>query len=135
MLKAYVECALWSSPLPDEGDCSPPMDKRFGPEDLAWETIIAAAIDCEDFMHVLDGETFTADDLAEMADDERMGHCLWLTRNGHGVGFWDGRYPRMGARLTRIAKAMGPCEFYVGDDGKIYMHFSAQRFAFGKESL
>lgn len=26
------------------------------------------------------------------SDDERAGHDFWLTRAGHGAGFWDRRY-------------------------------------------
>lgn len=31
---------------------------------------------------------------------EAVGHDLWLTRNGHGVGFWDRGMGRVGKRLT-----------------------------------
>lgn len=41
---------------------------------------------------------------------ERVGHDLWFTRNGHGVGFWDRPeiYGEENARiLTLMARAMG----------------------------
>jgi hypothetical protein len=61
-----------------------------------------------------DGETFTA--------IERAGHDFWLTRNGHGAGFWDGDWPEdVGERLTAASKTFGECFLYVGDDGRIHL--------------
>jgi hypothetical protein len=50
-----------------------------------------------------------------------VGHDLWLTRNGHGAGFWDRGLGDVGDKLTAIAKRMGSKSLYVGDDGKIYI--------------
>jgi hypothetical protein len=48
-------------------------------------------------------------------------HDFWLTRNGHGAGFWDGDYEEeLGEKLTAICKKMGSIDLYVGDDNKIY---------------
>jgi hypothetical protein len=33
-------------------------------------------------------------------------HDFFLTRNGHGAGFWDGDY-KNGEKLTEIAKSFG----------------------------
>lgn len=39
---------------------------------------------------------------------------LWLTRNGHGVGFWDRGLPEdIADRLTESAKALGYCDLGV----------------------
>lgn len=54
---------------------------------------------------------------------EAIGHDLWLTRNGHGVGFWDRNMGRVGERLTALCghgKAFGPVDAYVGDDELVY---------------
>lgn len=49
------------------------------------------------------------------------GHDFWLTRNGHGAGFWDGDWPEPAATILSVAsRACGEYELYVGDDGKIY---------------
>lgn len=43
-------------------------------------------------------------------DPIQVGHDLWLTRNGHGTGFWDRPeiYGKKNARiLTLMAQAMG----------------------------
>lgn len=56
-------------------------------------------------------------------DEELAGHDFWLTRNGHGAGFWDRSEldkPTQG-RLTKAAHAFGNSDLYVGDDGRIYV--------------
>lgn len=53
--------------------------------------------------------------------DNSEGHDFWLTRAGHGAGFWDGDLPEeLGERLTQASKAAGNREPYIGDDGLIY---------------
>src|SRR4051812_9631888 len=80
--RAYVECALWSS-TDDDGS---PLDDRYGPEDIAPEALASMAEDCRQFQaahrHLYAGGW----------TDERAGHDFWLTRNGHGAGFWDRYY-------------------------------------------
>ena len=42
-------------------------------------------------------------DLTDLA-----GHDFWLTRNGHGAGFWDGDYPESEETiLTDAARTFG----------------------------
>jgi hypothetical protein len=54
---------------------------------------------------------------------EEIGHNLWLTRNGHGTGFWDRGYvEKVSDKLTKCAKELGSLDIYVGDDEKL--HFS-----------
>lgn len=62
-------------------------------------------------------------DLLERIDygPEQAGHDLWLTRNHHGVGFWDRGLGEAGAILTRVADEMGEQYAYVGDDDWIYL--------------
>ena len=41
-------------------------------------------------------------------DMERAGHDFWLTRNGHGAGFWDGDWEqKIGQRATDASKRFG----------------------------
>jgi len=51
----------------------------------------------------------------------QVGHDLWLTRNGHGTGFWDRGLGEVGENLSDIARGMGEKHIYKGDDGKIYI--------------
>lgn len=51
----------------------------------------------------------------------QAGHDFWMTRNGHGVGFWDGDWiePYAG-QLDRLAKSFDQVDLYRGSDGRIY---------------
>lgn len=48
-------------------------------------------------------------------DWEQLGHDLWLTRNGHGVGFWDRGLGELGSDLTKAASAMGEQWLYTAE--------------------
>ena len=52
---------------------------------------------------------------------EQIGHDLWLTRNGHGVGFWDRGLGAQGDSLTAICEALGEVWSYVGDDDQLHI--------------
>jgi hypothetical protein len=53
-------------------------------------------------------------------DDKQLGHDFYLTRNGHGAGFWDRGLGKLGDELTAMADPFGSYELYIGDDGKLY---------------
>ena len=59
-----------------------------------------------------DGTTYSA---------ERAGHDFWLTRNGHGAGYWDRDLGAVGDSLTEKAHDYGDADLYRGDDGLIYV--------------
>lgn len=52
-----------------------------------------------------------------------VGHNIWYTRNGHGVGFWDtSEFEEViGKKMTDVCKKMGGIDSYVGDDGMIHL--------------
>lgn len=100
--KAYVECALWSS-TDDDGE---PLDGH----EVAPDALKSMREDCEDFCQA------NKELLDKAGDDSQNGHDFWLTRNGHGAGFWDRGYGKTGARLTEASKVYGSVTLYVGDD-------------------
>ena len=111
--EAYFTCALWSTNDESTPQGGNPLDDNYGVEDIAPDTLAAMAEDCRAFQ---EGH---GEDIA--ADLGRAGHDFWLTRNGHGAGFWDGDWPEeVGERLTEASKAYGEFDLYVGDDGLIY---------------
>jgi hypothetical protein len=55
------------------------------------------------------------------ADPSQHGYDFWLTRNGHGAGFWDRGYGEAGDKLTAFSEKFGEANLYVGDDGMIYV--------------
>jgi hypothetical protein len=109
-INAYIECALWASS--DDNDT--PLDKNYGIADISSEALETMKADCNAFM---DTPAYR-----EYGDDaERAGYDFWLTRNGHGAGFWDGDWDDFaGSALTAASKAFGECSLYVGDDGLLY---------------
>jgi hypothetical protein len=109
-VRGYIECALWSS---NDGEGTP-LDDDHGPDDIATESIMRMTLDCDAFMseqsHDLEG-----------IEPGQAGHDFWLTRNGHGAGFWDRGLGALGERLSDAAKACGTSDLYIGDDGTIYV--------------
>lgn len=63
---------------------------------------------------------FAAEPHEQLLTDEQAGHDFWLTRNGHGSGFWDRDIGAAGEQLTQAAHKCGECNLYRGDDGRIY---------------
>jgi hypothetical protein len=116
--KAYIDCALWSST--DDND--EPLDA--GNHELSNETITSMIQDCKSFQE--DNETVLAYWYVECGESEdRAGHDFWLTRNGHGAGFWD-RWNsatdegKIGKALTDASHTYESCDLYLGDDDLIY---------------
>lgn len=56
---------------------------------------------------------------------EQVGRDFWLTRNGHGVGFWDRSFvpggAALGQELSTLADSFLPRDAYRGDDGRAYL--------------
>lgn len=105
----YLETMLWA-----ENDGDHPLDSKYSVEDISEELKNKAQKDCDEFRK-------KAGDLLDSLEDTQVAHDFWLTRNGHGAGFWDGDYDKViGAKLTKICKEMGEVQVYVGDDKKIY---------------
>ena len=91
-----------------------PLDANYGLDDISPETLARIISDCEAFQEA------HADDIG--SELERAGHDFWLTRNGHGAGFWDGDWEDdVGQRLTEASDVFGSVDLYVGDDGLIYL--------------
>jgi hypothetical protein len=111
-LDAYVAAALWTSS--DDNDT--PMNELYGAGDLSGELMAQMIDDCTAFL-ARRGDLLRDEDLVY------AGHDFWLTRNGHGAGFWSRPevYGEEEAQaLTAIAESFGPVDLYVGDDGRIY---------------
>jgi len=113
---AYFETALWSSNDESTPEGGEPLDENYGIGDFAPETRKEMIADAKDFQ-----KRFGR--LIESAGGDwgQAGHDFWLTRNEHGVGFWDGDWPEPQAtELSDAARSYGECSLYVGDDGLIY---------------
>ena len=121
-LAAYIECALWSSTDNSRDDGGDPLDRNYSLDDIAPETLAQMRADCEAFTASPEWEAAYADDFWTASQG---GHDFWLTRNGHGAGFWD-RYWRdddgeaHGRALSDLARGFGGFDLYIGDDGRVY---------------
>ena len=148
--KAYVEAALWSSSAelgkcdqcdsgrvtvnPETECCASCGGKVWGTDrsfqdlemevdSIAEQTLDSIVADCAKFQMdnaelLIDGNNLKN---GVYTTDERAGQDFWLTRNGHGCGFWDGDWAEPAAtKLTEASKAFGEVSLYIGDDGLIY---------------
>jgi hypothetical protein len=113
-IDGYITCVLWSSTDESTPSGGYPLDQNYDIDDIAPESRAKMEADCK---------AFIAANLDDIPADRMAGagHDFWLTRNGHGDGFWDGDWPEdSGRRLTDAAHAYGESDLYIGDDGKIY---------------
>lgn len=90
-------------------------------DDCSQELLEAVQQDCTDFQ--------TANkDLLDLAynhptityNEDQAGTDFYLTRCGHGSGFWDRGLDEIGTKLTDASKVYGDVYSYVGDDSQIY---------------
>lgn len=109
-VSGYIACAFWSSTL-DDGT---PFDSSdFTTDDLSAEAWKVIEDDCAAFIF------FNYRKLQRVGTMAQHGHDFWLTRNGHGAGFWDRGYGDIGDDLSDKAKTYGSADLYIGDDGKV----------------
>lgn len=112
--RGYIIAALWT----EEEQLG--ADKSW--TDLAPETLQAMIDDCAKFQR--DNAPLLAVAIYKQfghTNAEYAGQDFWLTRNGHGAGFWDGDLPdEIGDALHEACKQIGETWIYLGDDGRIY---------------
>ncbi len=123
--QAYLIASLWSSTdetNPEQG--GEPLDDNYEIEDIESDTLSEMVDDCTRFQEenaeLLNEENHSTTD-HHYTCEARAGHDFWLTRNGHGCGFWDGDWNEPAAsKLTDAATAFG--EYYItasGDGGQV----------------
>lgn len=122
--RAYIEAALWSSNDESDDEGGEPFSDNYTEYDIAPEAIEQIVEDCKAFQakHVkeiaYENYFYRTDCSVELA----AGHDFWLTRNGHGAGFWDSNWEESaGKAMDDTSKEAGECHLSLGDDGKIYL--------------
>ena len=55
----------------------------------------------------------------------QAGHDYWLTRNGHGAGFWDLGHGAIGDKLTKYCEMCGPAHL---SDGDTQVHYDVDKW-------
>jgi hypothetical protein len=146
IMSGYLEAAIWTEEerLKDEYESNKPSDEYDDPDDYedTTEKIVkqsnqqpsqqfqgfsVADIDPDSRIQAyVDIKKFilTVGDAAasEAIDDQglkRLGMDIWLSRNGHGSGFFDHSYENEEI-LMGTARNLGGVDLYLGDDNKLY---------------
>lgn len=126
--RGYITAALWSSSdtHPQTGN-----DVNLDAEDWEWGEGQEEAMNAEAkrFFDKYQGalERYAEQisyDPSKGTPYDYAGHDLWLTRNGHGAGFWDRGLDELGKRLASYCgwgTEFGEVNLYLGDDLKIYI--------------
>lgn len=125
----YLIAAMWTE-----------QDELNDSTELGEMTLTEAKAECAEFIKRAgslvdlvsgaDGYGSHLDCGTEHPEYAAMGHDLWLTRNGHGVGFWDRAElcaveladgSNLGDALSNVACTMGEQSVCAGDDGLVYI--------------
>ena len=126
-LDQYIATAMWSTNAdhldPEGTGEAGALEDHYSASDLAPETRESMRADLADFIQHADPRALAFWE-AELGAGS-IGHDFWLTRNGHGAGFWD-RFTRgvgqsFGNHLTEKARPYGESYLYAGDDGRLYI--------------
>ena len=99
-IMGYMKCGVWAEEL-ESANCQLSDETR----NRMWD-------DCLKFLE-------KAQDLIPNNQWEQAGHDFWLTRNGHGTGFWDRPeiYGEENAKkLTEISESFGNFDLIVDDE-------------------
>ena len=89
--------------------------------ELSDEALQQIDVDCAKFLERVQGMPPAWAEIQDRMGD--AGHDFWLTRNGHGAGFWDGDWSSdcgIDDMLDGLAGEFGEAWPYLGDDGLIY---------------
>jgi hypothetical protein len=129
-MEHYVTAMLWSSTDESDESGGVPMDENYTLDDLtpdAWEQVES---DCRDFLESV-GEHITAENYIGRNTSGASvlalaGHDFWLTRNGHGAGFWDGDWRSElkdadwnPGPMTKASKDAGELDPWIDENGKV----------------
>jgi hypothetical protein len=118
--RAYLDTMLWAS----TDDSDNPLDDRYSVLDIASESLEQIIRECEAFQLASYGLITEETYIGSHPDSSEAiaGHDFFLTRNGHGAGFWDGDWKDPESdRLDKLAEWFGESDPYVGDDCQIHV--------------
>lgn len=105
----YSECLYW---LNDDG-----IETGMSDAVLSENAKNKIAEDIKKFIVSCEEQDIDLNDV-DLTND-LIGHNLYLTRNGHGTGFWDRDLGSVGEKLTEISEQMGTQDVYLSDDNEL----------------
>jgi hypothetical protein len=106
----YLVAALWTNE----------MDEFSAVCDIDADSKAEATIHCQRFLDE------ASDLLTEEWTDEQIGHDIWLTRGGHGAGFWDRDLPN----AKELSEICSKNEFHgmlFEADGVVYIDMDSPK--------
>lgn len=107
----------------EEGSAGGNIPGDAGFADIHPDSLAAIVADCARFQSenatllesVYRGRSGQGMSMRREYDESHAGHDFWLTRNGHGVGFWDRGLGDAGEALSNAARAFGESDVFFGD--------------------
>lgn len=130
--QGYMEAMLWAEYDANEAEPQDCLDAHHDPGDIADESAALISEDVKTFTEgamkrgliTIDGDSFWIANDSEYdgigGSLGRLGHDIHMTRQGHGVGFWDRGYGPNGDALSSLAQEMGATYCWV-EDGRVHM--------------
>jgi hypothetical protein len=106
----YLQCAAWSS-TDENGE---PLDS-YQFSDVAEKNMRK---DLDGFIYHCkrNGSELLTKYEQLGGTPEQFAHDFWLTRNGHGAGFWDRGLGEIGDILTTLAHLCGSVDLYLNEE-------------------
>ena len=112
MVDGYIDAAAWVGVASDDGE---PADVAC--DDFSAMLVLAITDEVRDFTNGLPGDDIEA--YLSTHSATQFGHDFFLTRNGHGAGFWDRGLGALGLRLTDASKPYGETNYWLDDNGRV----------------
>jgi hypothetical protein len=106
----YVDAMLWANAYGAGGESEDVSYQYRGPGHW-WMYTPVDLTDADDFLRANHNMLLACSD-----DFDRHGCDFALTRNHHGLGFWDRGYGDAGKALTRAAHAYGEAFVWLDED-------------------
>lgn len=119
ILQDYIEAGFWST-FNEDYYANVGPDEHIEPhehltvDDIDFQSMQTLRCEIKQFVDNC------GDLLNNLPVDLNVGHDLYFTRNGHGVGFWDRGLGAKGDQLSSIAHDLGDVNIVVVS-GKIYL--------------
>lgn len=120
--RAYMNTMLWAETDQADDQGGEPLDANYDITDFSADALRRIQKDCAQFQQQVDFNEMRDELPGDWNVEERAGHDFWLTRAGHGAGFWDGDWPHpYDEHLTELSEKFGNVDVYVGDDGQLHV--------------
>ena len=125
--ESYILCMLWTE-YDENGDA---LNLSWKMSDFSDESLKTIIEECKAFQQenreLLD-QAYNLYNVADYSGESMAGHDYWLTRNGHGVGFWDRNFGDVGEQLTKACQYQprhvyenGNCLEYCKEIGRAHV--------------